>query len=202
MSLWPALECPGRCVLAPPFVLLDAWKLGQSASATTSVPLKCTIKPERDSERGERQVGDWCTCRLYLSKNASYWPVTFLLWVCMYIPSNDALWTVPFAFYHPGEGLRTPTDNGSSTLLKAGTALRAITLTCCWGEAKTELQVASWQTSKNHAIQTLSLPRDPTEFVLAMEGTPSHKSTHNQKTIWTTAVWCQLNFWIFPQCNK
>lgn len=116
---------------------------------------------------------------------------------------NDSLWSVTFAFSHPGEGLRTPTNNWSITPLKAETALDPIRLRQCWVKAKRELQV-TLHMSKYHTIQILSLSRDLTEFGLALWSSLS--PLKRQKAIWTiwnqSIVWSQPNFLIFPQCNK
>lgn len=81
---------------------------------------------------------------------------------------SDSLWSVTFAFSHPGEGLRTPTNNCSIAPLKAETALDPIRLRQCWVKAKRELWVILLHTSKYHTIQILCLSRDLTEFGLAI----------------------------------
>lgn len=78
---------------------------------------------------------------------------------------NDSLWSVTFAFSHPGEGLRTPTNNCSITPLKAETALDAIRLRQCWVKAKRELQVTLQHMSKYHTVKILSLSRDLTDLL-------------------------------------
>lgn len=81
---------------------------------------------------------------------------------------SDSLWSVTFAFSHPGEGLRTPTNNCSIAPLKAEKALDPIRLRQCWVKAKRELWVILLHTSKYHTIQILCLSRDLTEFGLAI----------------------------------